>query len=100
MTQGLYIMRNDGGGVGGYVFSALTLMFSMLTPQDIIIGFGALGSLFLGILTYISNDRRNKRIAAAEEQRNEIIRRYFAKHEGDPPARDRETLDAIQDADL
>jgi hypothetical protein len=93
-------MRNEGGGIGGYVWAVLTGLMASLTPQDIMFGLGALVTAILGLLTYLSNDRRNKRIAAAEEARNEILKRYFANHDSENlPARDRETLDVIQEID-
>lgn len=90
-------MRQDGGGFGGYVWAGLTAILSSLTPQDVMFGLGALVTAVLGLLTYISNDRRNRRIAAAEEARVELIKNYFNRHAEDTPARSRETLDAIQE---
>lgn len=90
-------MRQDGGGVGGYVWAGLTGILATLTPQDIMFGLGALVTAILGLLTYISNDRRNRRIAAAEEARVELLKTYVNRHAEDPPARSREVLDAIQE---
>ncbi len=92
-------MRNDSGGFGGYIWAGLTGILATLTPQDIMFGLGALVTAVLGLLTYLSNDQRNKRIAAAEEARVELLRIYFNNHAEDPPARSRETLDAIQEID-
>lgn len=93
-------MRQDGGGMGGYVWAGLTGILATLTPQDIMFGLGALVTALLGLLTYISNDRRNKRIAEAAEERNKILRLYVTKHEGDPPQRlTQQDLDAIQEID-
>lgn len=90
-------MRQDGGGFGGYVWAALTGVLATLTPQDIMFGLGALVTAILGLLTYISNDKRNRRIAAAEEARVELLKTYVNRHAEDNPARSRETLDAIQE---
>lgn len=92
-------MRNDSGGFGGYIWAGLTGILATLTPQDIMFGLGALVTAILGLLTYLSNDRRNQRIAAAEEARVELLRTYVNAHSHDLPARSRETLDAIQEID-
>lgn len=93
-------MRQDGGGMGGYVWAGLTGLLASLTPQDIMFGLGALVTAVLGLLTYLSNDRRNKRIAEAAEKRNEILRQYMNKHEGDAPQQlTQKDLDAIQEID-
>lgn len=92
-------MRDNGGGIGGYVWAGLTGIFASLTPQDIMFGLGALITALLGLLTYISNDRRNKRIAAAAEARNAILQRYIDTRKGDTGGIDAEALDQIQELD-
>lgn len=94
-------MRQDSGGLWGYVWMVLTGFFTGLTPQDVMFGLGALITAVLGLLTYISNDRRNKRIAAAAEARNDILKRYVANREGLPvsPAATAAELDALQEFD-
>lgn len=92
-------MRNDGGGFGGYVWGALTGFFTALSAQDVMFGLGALVTALLGLLTYISNDRRNKRIAAAAEARNVILQRYIDTRQGDKGEIDAQALDTIQELD-
>ena len=92
-------MRNEAGGMWGYVWAGLTGLFATLTPQDIMFGLGALVTAILGLLTYISNDRRNKRIAAAAEARNEILKRYVADRDGIPPTLDRAEVERLQEFD-
>lgn len=92
-------MRNDGGGFGGYVWSGLTGILTVLTPQDVIFALGAVVTAILGILTYLSNDRRNKRIAAAEEARNEILKRYLPHGDGPDAQLSSADIRAIQEID-
>lgn len=102
-------MRNDSGGLWGYLWAALTAFFTALSVQDISIIFGALITAALGVMTYLSNDKRNKRIAAAAEdeaaaakERNVILAKHYRRRYNDPPEdgiRDSNSLDELQEAD-
>ncbi len=76
-------MKQDGGGLLGYLWAGLTGIFTALSVQDISIMLGALVTAALGVMTYISNDRRNRRIAAAEEARNVILSKYYDSADAD-----------------
>lgn len=91
-------MRNDGGSILTYILAGLTGLLTSLTPQDIMFGLGALVTAILGLLTYLSNNRRNQRIAAAAEARNEILKRYVVTRRIDGGL-SAEALDAMQEID-
>lgn len=80
ITQRGFLLMRDGSGQGwaGYIWSGVTAfftwVFAWLTPQDLIFAIGAVISAMFAYLTYKSNNKRNERLAAAAEARNELLK--------------------------
>lgn len=65
-----------------YFWGWMTGILSTLSFQDIIFAVGALFTAIITVLTYVSNARKNQALAAAERERNQIIKNWVESQEG------------------
>lgn len=63
---------HDNNGWGGYVWACISALFTSLTFQDLVFAIGAVISAAIGIMTFISNRRKNKAISEAVARTEEV----------------------------
>jgi pilus assembly protein TadC len=68
-------------GWWSYFWSWLTGFLASLSAQDIIFGIGAVFTGIFTVLTYLSNDRKNKAIAAEFKRRSDMLKSYIKNRE-------------------
>lgn len=63
---------HDNNGWGGYVWAAISALFTSLTFQDLVFAIGAVISAAIGIMTFVSNRRKNRAISEAVARTEEV----------------------------
>ncbi|WP_050568405.1 hypothetical protein [Dickeya chrysanthemi] len=81
-------MNYNNTSFWSYFWGWMTGILSTLSFQDIIFAVGALFTAIITVLTYVSNARKNQALAAAERERNQIIKNWVESQNGkaDTPA--------------
>ncbi|TIM24858.1 MAG: hypothetical protein E5Y74_00235 [Mesorhizobium sp.] len=96
-------MTEHSGSWWGYLWATATGAFTLLTPQDFMFAIGGIITAILGILTYVSNSRKNKQIvlaqkaaADAERERVLLLAQYLqSRKDGQIPDTPKEIIETI-----